>query len=46
MEGGTDGRIEHSENFLLVAPCHFLPFTFTSRYKIVPIKKLYKKIKL
>ena len=24
----------------------FLPFSFTSRYKIVPIKKLYKKIKL
>lgn len=23
MEGGTDGTIEYSENFLLISPFHF-----------------------
>ena len=30
----------------LISKPIFLPFSFTSKYKIVPIKKLYKKIKL
>ena len=30
----------------LISKPIFLPFRFTSKYKIVPIKKLYKKIKL
>lgn len=30
----------------LISKPIFLPFTFTSKYKIVPIKRLYKKIKL